>query len=113
MRNLLALFTFALLPAVALSTDYRPAEKRAVSTVPYAQDRTTRLAVSLGRATGAIPTSRVDELMLAINTRTALPEDLASPWQKLLRLAQTQMPPEFTRPPLSPAPLLLSRECVP
>lgn len=79
----------ALLPVRGYSTDYRSEARRANQELAYRDDRVVRLALSIGRASGAIPTKRVHELYNAINgNEESMPADLANKWQKLLRVAQ-------------------------
>lgn len=77
-----------LLPRAGFSTDYRTAATSANTSRSFENDRVVRLALSLGRATGAIPAKRAQEIYEAVNNDEAVPADLSNSWQKLLRIAQ-------------------------
>lgn len=89
-----SMFVYAFIVAVLLpwqgyATDYRVAARAATQEQDYRDDRVVRLALSIGRASGAIPSKRVSEVYNAINGDGGrMPADLANTWQKLLRIAQ-------------------------
>ncbi len=74
--------------ASAHAIDYRSANRAIRTPILFDEDRTARLALSLGIATNSIKSSEADEIVEAVNENRHVPQSLSNTWQKLLRLAQ-------------------------